>query len=33
VLVLHIGGTLKEAYGGTAIVGEDVVWIIKKGKD
>jgi hypothetical protein len=33
VMVLHIGGTLKEAYGGTAIVGEDVVWIIKKGKD
>jgi len=33
VLVLHLSGILKEAYGGTAIVGEDVVWIIKKGKD
>jgi hypothetical protein len=30
VLVLHLTGNLLEEYGGTPIVGEDVVWIIKK---
>lgn len=32
-LVLHLTGNLKEEFGGTAIVGEDVVWILKKGKN
>ena len=30
VLVLYITGNLKEEFGGAPIVGEDVVWIIKK---
>jgi hypothetical protein len=32
VLVLHLTGNLKEEYGGTPIVGEDPIWIVKKGK-
>jgi hypothetical protein len=32
VLVLQLTGNLKEEFGGTAIVGEDVVVILKKGK-
>jgi PKD repeat protein len=32
VIVLHVSGNLMEAYGGTPIVGEDVIWILKKGK-
>jgi hypothetical protein len=32
VRVLQLTGNLKEAYGGTPIVGEDVVIILKKGK-
>jgi hypothetical protein len=32
VRVLQLTGNLKEAYGGTSIVGEDVVVILKKGK-
>jgi len=32
VLVLHLTGTLLEEFGGTPIVGEDVVVILKKGK-
>ncbi|MGD2176616.1 MAG: hypothetical protein PVG71_02225 [Anaerolineae bacterium] len=31
-LVLHLSGNLMEEYGGGAFVGEDVVWIKKKGK-
>jgi hypothetical protein len=31
-LVLEITGVLKEEYGGTPIVGEEVVRILKKGK-
>jgi hypothetical protein len=31
-LVLEIIGALKEEYNGTSIVGEDVVWILVKGK-
>jgi PKD repeat protein len=30
VLVLQLTGQLKEEFGGTPIVGEDVVWIVKK---
>jgi len=30
VLVLHLTGNLLEEYGGTPIVGEDVVWILEK---
>jgi hypothetical protein len=30
VLVLHLSGNLREEYGGTAILGEDVVVIVKK---
>jgi len=30
VLVLQLTGNLKEEYGGTPIVGADVVWIVKK---
>jgi hypothetical protein len=30
VLVLQLTGQLKEEFGGTTIVGEDVVWIIEK---
>jgi hypothetical protein len=30
VLALHLTGNLKEEFNGTDIVGEDVVWIIKK---
>jgi len=32
VLVLHLTGQLMDDYGATPIVGEDVVWILKKGK-
>ena len=32
VLVLHLTGSLTEDAGGTAIVGEDVVVILKEGK-
>jgi hypothetical protein len=32
VIVLQLTGNLKEEFGGTSIVGEDVVWILKKGK-
>ena len=32
VLVLHLTGNLKEEYGSTPIVGEDVVWIVDKVK-
>ena len=32
VLVLHLTGNLLEGFGGTPIVGEDVVVILKKGK-
>jgi hypothetical protein len=32
VLLLHLTGNLMPDYGGTPIAGEDVVWIIKKGK-
>jgi hypothetical protein len=32
VIVLHVSGNLMEVYGGTPIVGEDVIWILKKGK-
>jgi hypothetical protein len=32
VLVLHLTGNLMPNYGGTPIAGEDIVWIIKKGK-
>lgn len=32
VLLLQLTGNLKEEYGGTAIMGEDVVVILKKGK-
>jgi hypothetical protein len=32
VLVLRLTGALKEEYGGTFIVGEDVVFILKRGK-
>jgi hypothetical protein len=31
-LVLHLTGNLMDEYGGGAFVGEDVVWILKKGK-
>jgi hypothetical protein len=31
-LVLQLTGNLKEEYGGGPFVGEDVVWILKKGK-
>jgi hypothetical protein len=30
VVVLQLSGKLKEEYGGTGFVGEDVVWIVKK---
>ena len=33
MLVLQLIGNLKEEYGGTSIVGEDVVVILKKGKE
>jgi len=32
VLILILTGNLKEEFGGTAIGGEDVVVILKKGK-
>ncbi len=32
VRVLELTGNLKEAYGGTPIVGEDVILILRKGK-
>ena len=32
MLVLRLTGNLKPKFGGIAIVGEDVVWIFKKGK-
>jgi len=32
VLILMLTGNLKEEFGGTAIAGEDVVVILKKGK-
>ena len=31
-LVLHLTGNLMDEYGGGPFVGEDVVWILKKGK-
>jgi hypothetical protein len=32
VLILTLTGALKPDYGGTPIIGGDVVWILSKGK-